>query len=71
MNRIAATLDESQNPVETTFAARNSKRCTRFKAKFRQSDDVRQLATTKAAVVRDIEKNSVLLDRGGCSLSPR
>jgi hypothetical protein len=59
---VAAALDQSKNPLETTLAAGDAEGGSRLKTELAQSDDIGQIETTEPIVIGNIQKNSIWLD---------
>ena len=59
MDRMAAALNEIQNPVETALAAGDAESDARFQPETQQARNVREIETPKAMIVWDIEKDGV------------
>jgi hypothetical protein len=62
VNGIPAALNKCKYPVQTPFAAWNAKGGQRLKAELRESNDVGQVLTTEAVVVRNVQEDGVGLD---------
>src|SRR5271154_7121593 len=62
MNGVAATLNQGEDTIEPPLATGNAEGGTRLETEVTQPDDVSQIGTTEADIIRNIQEDSVRLE---------